>query len=111
MTPEVEVWWHKYRYEKLLPQAIEEQKQHDKIRRVCWWMLAVCGVYLIFTAIASSYIESKLGVRIEDPGWEIVMILPAAIVGALGFIGVIMYKGNSVMELSKIGDTYIPKNP
>ena len=95
---------------KYLPDAIKEQKRNDKIRRVCWWMIASCGIYTILAAIVSSYLEKKFGLQINDTGWEVVMISPAAFAGAIGFMGVVMYAGNSVMELTKVGDTYIAKN-
>lgn len=74
-------------------------------------MIVGGGIYLVIFAIVSLYIKKKYGVQIPPESiWEMLIILPAALAFTIGFLGIIISKGNGVMELTKVGDTYIPKS-
>jgi hypothetical protein len=111
MTPEIEAAWQKYRYENLLPRAIEEEKLNEHRRRISAYLFGGGAIFALKTVAAMVYIEKAYGVRIHDTWVELVIGLPACLPAALGLMGLLMYKGNSIMEVVKIGDTYVPKNP
>jgi hypothetical protein len=112
MTLEIEAQWKKYRDEKLLPLAIEEQKQNDGKRRISAYLLGGGALFAIATAAAMAYIEKRYGIQIFDTWLEVAIGLPACTPAALGLMGVLMFQGNSVMELTQVSnDTYVPKEP
>lgn len=110
MSPEAQTTFQKYRYENLLPRAIKEQKQNDKIRRVCGWMLVAFVIYVVLFWIVAIYLE-RHGIKVLDTGWDFAAFLPGGLLGSLGILGMIAYEGNSIMEIIQVDDTYLPKNP
>lgn len=98
------------RYEEWLPRAIEEEKRNEKARNVYAWMIVSFVIYFVLWWSVAIFLQIRFGIMISD-FWMFVTGMPGCLLGALGILGVIMNQGNSVMELERFGDTYVPKNP
>ncbi len=89
-----------------LPRAVEEEKSNRKVRRFCLWIGMGSVVYLFLAAITIACIRNFFGVDLSTDRWMILIVLPPSVGMALGTLGVITHKKNSVMDLNH---DYTPK--